>query len=233
MGAEGERQLAAPAAEQVHHAGGDVRDAEHLAEVESRQRPALRQDRDEGVPGGERGGDLGHEAERGRLGRSDDADDAGGIGEREGQERRRHGIHAPEHGGDLVRPAGVVDEDVHSSGELLGRRKRVCARLERLGGAVEDLASVVGGAGGPGRGGLACGRHRVAHVLAGRSGDVGGHRAVRVERTVVAAGLRAHERPSQVELVGLADADAGHGQLTRRYGRSPAAPPSRPKPDSL
>jgi len=54
-----------------------------------------------------------------------------------------------------------------------------------------------------------------------------------VEHAVVAPGLRARERPAEVELVGLADGEPRSRHRTRRYGRSPAAPPSRPKPLSL
>ena len=46
------------------------------------------------------------------------------------------------------------------------------------------------------------------------------------------AGLAAHERAPHVELVRLGDGEPTHDS-TLTYGRSPAIPPSRPKPLSL
>ena len=43
----------------------------------------------------------------------------------------------------------------------------------------------------------------------------------------------AHEGAADEQLVGLPDREAFAHDVTRRYGRSPAIPPSRPKPLSL
>jgi hypothetical protein len=103
-----------------------------------------------------------------------------------------------------------VDEHVDGGGEFVRLGQRVGARLERLGGAVEDLAAVVGGAPRPGARRLARGGHCVAHVLARRARDVGDVLVVGAQSAVVAAGLRAHERASHVELVGLANVEPCH-----------------------
>ena len=221
MRAERERELVAAAGEQVHDAAREVGDREHLAEVQARERPALRADRHDGVARGERGRDRADEAEQlGLLGR-DDADDAGRLGRREGQERRRDGVHAAQHRVQLVGPARVVHEHVDRGRDLVAGGGRLgaaqvdgllgelrAARLERLGRAVEHLPAVVGGLARPARLRAARLLDGVADVLARGAGDVGHVAPLVVEHRVVPAGLRARERAADVELVGLADGEA-------------------------
>ena len=228
MGTERRRQLAPTPGEQVDDAAGHVGDAEHLGEIQAGQRILRRQDRDADVAAGERRGQLGDQAEQRRRVGGDDPDHSGRLGERERQKRRRDRVHAAEHRRDLVGPAGVVQEHVDGGGALLAARAdRVAAGLQCLGRAVQDLPAVVGGARRPGAGRLARGGDRVADVLARAA------REVEAVDLVVAAGLRAHERAADPQLVGLADRQPLAHRAIRRYGRSPAAPPSRPKPDSL
>ena len=154
----------------------------------------------------------------GLLGR-DDADDAGRLGRREGQVRRRDGVDAAQHRGELVGPARVVDEHVDGGATssraaaagaaqvdgLLGELG--AARLERLRGAVEHLPAVVGGlAAQPAAPRAALTASRTS--LREARGDVGHVARLVVEHRVVPAGLRARERAADVELVGLADGEA-------------------------
>ena len=123
------------------------------------ERPALRAVRHSTVlPAASAGAIAPGQAEQlGLLGRHD-ADDAGRLRRREGQERRRDGVHAAEHRVQLVGPARVVHQHVDGGRDLLARRGRLtprsedgllrellAARLQRLGRAVEHLPAVVGG----------------------------------------------------------------------------------------
>ena len=68
--------------------------------------------------------------------------------------------------------------------------------------------------------------HRIAEVLAGRTGNI--HALC----LVGAARLGARERPADVQLVRLLDRETAHSS-NLRYGARPCRPPSRPNPDSL
>ena len=140
---------------------------------------------------------------------------------RERQERRGDRVHVPSTACKLVGPARVVHQRVDGLAQRR-RRTRRRARLQRLGGPVQDLAAVVGGLLRPPGLRLACGLDRVAHVLARAARDVDP-----VADDVVPSGLRAHERAADVQLVGLGDRDAQ--SLTPPASRTGAGPPRRPR----
>ena len=87
-----------------------------------------------------------------------------------------------------------------------------------LGDPVEDLAAVVRRPAGPAAEGLAGGDDGVAGVLARGQRGVGEEPALGVVDDVGVAGLGAREGAADVELVGLADVDAGHRSLTLQVG---------------
>ena len=100
----------------------------------------------------------------------------------------------------MPEPTGVV-------GLVAPDAEQVAARLERLRGAVEDLAAVVRRARGPGPRRSARCLDRVADVLARAARDVA------VLHAVVATGLGADEGAAHVELVRLGDGEPAHDTL--------------------
>ncbi len=169
-------------------------------------------------------------------------DDAGRLGDREVEVRRRDRVGRPEHLGDLVGPARVpdpaVDGAVHDLASLrvadalgLGHLadELVVASLHQLGDAVQHLAAVHRGLVGPARLRLARGPHRVAEVLARRAAGVGERRAVRGADQVGAPGFGPRERPADVELVGLAHLEAVGHVSGPRAGRTRAGRACRPR----
>jgi hypothetical protein len=207
--------------EQVHHAAGHVGGGEHLGQRDGRDRPVGGGRDDRGVAGRDHRREGGDQPEqRGPL-RGDDGDDAGGLGQREVEERRRDGVGAADHLGDLVGPAGVPDQPVDRLGDgglggPLGGALAALDLLDELGAPaledlrdpVEHLAAVVGGPPGPAGERLPGGHDGVAGVLARGVGGVGPEAALGVVDLEGAAGLRAGEPAAEVELVGLADLDA-------------------------
>ena len=176
------------------------------------------------LPAAKRRGDLAHQAQQvGRV-RREHRDHARRLRRGERQERRRDRVHAAHHRGELVRPARVVDEQVDRLAVLVAP---IRARLERLREPVQHLPAVVGRLLRPPAGGGACDLDGVTHVLARAA------RHVHALDRVGPAGLRTHERASQVELVRLGDRRAGAHPPNLTYGASPAGPPSRPNPLSL
>ena len=210
------------AGQDVDHATGHVGGGQHLGERHRRQRALVGRHDHHGVARDDRRGDDADQAEQAGVLRGEDGDDAGRLGGREVEERARDRVRATDDLGDLVGPAGVPDQAVDrlverllcpGGVEPLGLAQRLhelgTAVLHDLGDPVEDLRAVVGGPAGPAAEGLAGGDDGVAGVLARGEGGVGHERPLRVVDDVGVARLRAGERATDVELVGLADVDAG------------------------
>ena len=136
----GERlhELRAQAGEQVDDAGGHVGDAEHLAEVQRQQRPALRDDRDDDVARAQRRQDRADQAEHVRLVGREHADHAGRLGRREPEERPGDRVHRAEHRVQLVGPAGVVHGGVDARSRPRRARR---ARSRRAAAALAPASS--------------------------------------------------------------------------------------------
>ena len=113
----------------ARHVGG----GEHLGQRHRRQRPRLggeqRRPRCRVTSGG--ASRLTEPEQRRRLGR-DDADDAGRLGDREVEVRRRDRVRRAEDLGDLVGPAGVPDPAVDGAvDDLAGACRRAAPRRPR------------------------------------------------------------------------------------------------------
>ena len=132
------------------------------------------------------------------------------------------GLDGTQHLGDLVGPAGVPDPAIDGAVderagavrlEPFGRGhfvdELVAPALHELGDAVQDLAAVHRRSIGPAGERLARGTDGVAQVLARPAAGVRERRPVLRAHEVRAAALRARERAADVQLVGLADLDAG------------------------
>ena len=117
VGSERGGELLAPAGEEVHHASGNVRDAQHLGEVEAGEWVPFGQDRD--VAAGQRGPELSDQPKQRRRVRRDDPDDAGRLVHQERQKRRRDGIDTPEDRVGPVGPARVVEQHVDGGNDLV------------------------------------------------------------------------------------------------------------------
>ena len=191
--------------ENIYNAGWDVAGGAGLGEVGGDGGGDLTREDDGGVARTEDWGEKGDEREERRRVGAEDGDDTGGIGDGEVVMGASDGVLAAEDLGVLVGPAGVVDEAVDGGGDLVGGREARGARfglcgfrrglggllvegefvlelvgagLEHLGEAVEDLAPVVRGGGGPlGLGGAGV-LDGVAQVFAGGEGDVGDEGAI-------------------------------------------------------
>src|SRR5674476_1130897 len=126
-----------------------------------------------------------------------------------------------QHLGDLVRPSGIPHPPVDGLrydvvracwGEPLGRHdlggELGTPALHQLSHAIEHLTAVVCRGRGPFLERTSGGHDGVPGVLAGAHGGVRQERAAAVADLVGAARLAARERPTDVELVGLAHLDA-------------------------
>ena len=119
-------------------AGQDVDDAarhvgrgEDLGQGDRRQRPRLAREQHDRVARHERRGEPADEPQQRRGLRRDDADDAGRLGDREVEVRRRDRVGRAEHLGDLVGPAGVPDPAVDGAVDDLAGPARAGPRRPR------------------------------------------------------------------------------------------------------
>ena len=230
---EDRHELRPPPGQDVDDAARDVGRGEHLGQRHGRQRPALAGDEDDRVAGDERRREAADEARAATTSPGATTPTTPvGSGIVKLKYGAATGLDEPEHLGDLVGPAGVpdpavdgaVDDGAGGGGpEPLGRLdlgdELVAAALHQLGDAVEDLAAVHRGLGGPAVERLARGADRVAEVLARRPAGVGERRPVGRRDEVRAARFGAREGPADVQLVGLADLDpGGRGGGGRRLG---------------
>ena len=181
----------------------------------------LRGEDDGGVAADDGRREARHEPEQRRRLRRDEPDDAGRLGDREVEVRRRDRVDRAQDLADLVGPAGVPDpavDRVIDTAAGLGRRSGPRPRRPRRRTARGGPPSARRRGRGPGRGSSPSGRPspRLRRAPSGprragpcaRRGGVGERRAVRARDDVGAAGLRARELAADVELVRLADRDA-------------------------
>ena len=192
------------------------------------------------LPAASAGRDLADQPQQVGLVGREHGHDAGRLGHAEAQVRQRDRVDPAHQRGELVRPARVVDERVDGRADLgagVGQRRVLLAtRRARTRRSATPAPPRTGTA--PGRG---C-RRSSSPSRPARRARPSPHRGRPCARSAarstpatgsVSAGLGAHERASQVELVRLGDHRAATHAVILTYGSRPAGPPSRPKPLSL
>ena len=222
------RAHVAGAGHQVHHAGGQVREA--LGQHQRRQRRELGRLRHDRVARGDRRRQLPGEQQQRVVPRHDAAHGADRLlhDERElgGLDRRDHAA------GEVAAHLGVVVEGRRGPADLVGvldqrlaalerhhPRQLVGARAQPRGHLVQQLGALDGRERGPGREGLARGGHGRVELLGRRQPD-GGHgllggRVLDGERAAVAGDLLAADQQPGLQLREAAAHARGAGLLAR------------------